>query len=105
MKACCSHGSCKAWAFVQEYYTACLINFGGALNCSATATGAKPNVITGGSRASVPRFPPHFDFSTRTFDDSRWELVDAPHDCVINGTFNETNDDIHHGFLERPVCW
>ena len=45
-----------------------------------------------------------YAYSTASFDDSSWNLVDVPHDSLVNGTFVDNGDD-HHGYLPRNVSW
>ena len=39
------------------------------------------------------------------FDDRAWEIVDAPHDFVIERAAFSDDADSHHGFITRGVGW
>lgn len=38
------------------------------------------------------------------YDDSQWRQVNVPHDYVLEGAFNSTNEP-KHGYLPYPVAW
>lgn len=38
------------------------------------------------------------------WDDSTWQVVDVPHDYVIDGKFSN-KESVSHGFLPRPAAW
>ena len=39
-----------------------------------------------------------------SFDDRQWQRVNLPHDYVLDGTYNRTNEE-KHGFLPLEVAW
>ena len=77
----------------------------GSAEARVTCTkAARPNGLVGGHRKSKPS-PPFLTNRTEAapgFDDSAWELVDAPHDFVArNGTITEGADS-HRGRSTTP---
>lgn len=82
---CCNDMNCLIWQFAEdtrECWT------GQSSNCS------RHNAAwVGGAREpNKHRIPPQ---ALRTFDDSKWELVDVPHDGLINGTYDKSEIEGH----------
>ncbi|HEX3624423.1 MAG TPA: glycoside hydrolase family 2 TIM barrel-domain containing protein [Verrucomicrobiae bacterium] len=50
-------------------------------------------IDTGGNDATAP-----------VFDDAQWQHVDVPHDYVLDGTYNKTNEE-KHGYLPLDIGW
>jgi hypothetical protein len=42
-----------------------------------------------------------YDWAEPSFDDTTWEVRDAPHDAIIEAGNFSINADSHHGFIER----
>lgn len=53
---------------------------------------------------TIPPPPPSSLPISTQYDDSAWQLVDAPHDALLHGEYSESNDP-KMGFLPRGVAW
>ena len=81
---CCNDPMCAVWQFSNT--NVCFIGQGN--NCTTKAK----NWI-GGKRTvpgKAPKPPALHGSIARDYDDSDWEIVDVPHDSVINGEYSES---------------
>ena len=95
--ACCEDILCAAWQYSDKQ--GCRI--GQIANCIT-----KPGEgWTGEARDTPAAMPPASNGpGAKEFNDSFWEIVDLPHDGIINGTFDETNLK-SHGYLPLNTTW
>ena len=95
--ACCEDILCSAWQYSDKQ--GCRI--GQIANCTK-----KPGEgWTGEERDTPAAMPPASDGpGSKEFNDTSWEIVDLPHDGIINGTFAETNLK-SHGYLPLNTTW
>lgn len=61
-------------------------------------------VSFGGRSIPAPHPGPDLAPAARDYDDSDWPVVNAPHDFLISGTYNEANGE-QFGFLPRNISW
>ena len=98
---CCAEGDCEVWQWggqPEEEHLGCWIGLHGEENKS-------PRWQGGGRNGTGPTPPPATSGpTTRNFDDSSWELVDAPHDGMIGGVFSQSASE-SHGYLPFNTTW
>jgi hypothetical protein len=111
MRACCAQEDCHAWAWAYWnqstlHSTQCYIANSTNYSCKGAVQGGV-EVRKGGTRITIPAYPPHFSYADLDFDDRPWTTVDVPHDSLINGTYKKEGPWIHfnHGSLPRNVSW
>ena len=97
---------CLMWQYFDAPKKSCYIHDGtqGPPSCDGHGTGV--NESFGESRATVP--PAIGDrtgvtWKETTFDDSKWDSVNLPHDFVKLSTYSEDADG-HHGYLSRDTA-
>ena len=96
--ACCLSPNCHVWTWNNSVIPRCF--HGGA-----KAVCTRDNFTTvGGSRKTARVRNTNFTFSSQSFDDSLWEIVDTPHDSLINQSY-AANADHLHGHLPRKVSF
>ena len=96
--ACCGNVMCSVWQYSD--YDGCWI--GKITDCHAPDFG---RVGQGGRKTPAQPPPPTTNERTsRDYDDSTWEIVDAPHDALINGEYDE-NSSKDQGYLPKNVTW
>ena len=96
--ACCGNIMCSVWQYSD--YDGCWI--GKITDCHAPDFG---RVGRGGRKTPAQPPPPTTNERTsRDYDDSTWEIVDAPHDAFINGKYDE-NSSKDQGYLQKNVTW
>ena len=94
---CCDEPSCLMWQYVDpSKYSGGGCWVGQSDECSRSET---PWV--GQSRNQTGT---SFGPASRTFNDDSWDTVNAPHDFLISGTFNESYGE-EHAFLPKNVSW
>lgn len=99
MELCCSDIMCAIWQFSAGEKGGCWM--GQSDDCSNTN-----DKWVGGGR-EVPAQPPppaKNGPSARDYNDSSWELVDAPHDGIISGTYSQSGPK-KHGYLPTNITW
>lgn len=104
MKSCCANPECLAWQWKIEQWRngtgGCYQNLEGVpFQCKVDPA----STWVGGSRKAAPPMPA-YSFAEQGFDDSAWEVVDAPHDFVALGDFDEAAQP-NFGYLFRNVSW
>lgn len=96
--SCCSDDMCATWQYAEDQ--GCWMGSSGDCN--------HPNkdwVGAGGRK--VPAAPPEPDPkgpASADYNDSQWELVDAPHDPIIDGEYS-SNNSRGRGFLAGNITW
>ena len=100
MNDCCADEECAIWQFAspasQETH-GCWI--GQSDQCS------KGDWESGERTLPAPTPPPATTGPTsRGYDDSKWELVDVPHDAIVSGTYSQ-GASASHGYLPFNVTW
>ena len=95
--SCCADVMCAIWQYADTQ--GCWI--GNSHDCDHPS-----DVWVGGGRpVPAPQPPPAKNGPTsRDYDDSSWELVDAPHDGIISGTYNESGIR-GQGYLPKNITW
>ena len=91
---CCNQPACMIWQYASAQ--GCWV--GVSDNCETPS-----DSWVGGGRSSVP-VQPVPKLAYKNYDDSDWEIVDVPHDGLINGTY-DSNEDQGHGYLPTPTLW
>lgn len=94
LQACCIEASCDFWQYAAGRAQACWIG-----QCKDTPHGGCIGWVGGSAPAPSPG--PTCPECAKDFDDSDWELVDAPHDYVIATPIDEVNE-AEGGFFSRP---
>lgn len=97
--ACCDSPSCSLWQWCEPGKPC-----GPAGSCwigSSTECQSGEGWISYGRNSSTPVNPAP---ASPSYDDSAWEVVDAPYDVLINGTFNSTESQ-GQAFLPKNVSW
>ena len=94
LDACCSQTMCLIWQYSES--KGCWI--GQSNDC-----GHPNNDWVGGGRKS-PVEPPTPKQAAKDYDDSTWEIIDVPHDGLINGTYDQ-NGVKSHGYIPIEVVW
>ena len=97
--ACCADITCTVWLYSNS--DGCLI--GRSDDCSSSNTKSTRM----GGRRDIPIKPLNFTTNgatSRDFDDSSWEVVDVPHDGLINGVYYK-NGPRGQAYLPRNVTW
>ena len=91
---CCNQLSCKMWQYASGQ---------GCWTGMSDDCGTPNKDWVGGARSSVPaeQKPKQAE---KEYYDNDWEIVDVPHDGVINGTY-DPNEDVGHGYLPSPTLW
>lgn len=87
---CCLSRCCRAWMYDMTT-GACSIDNEREISCQRP-TGAKINVV-GGTRNTPGPLPPVPEMDAvrlqYNFDDSEWEVINAPHDSLLDQHFSE----------------
>ena len=91
---CCLNSMCAIWLFSE--YDGCWI--GQSSDCN------HPNKAWIGGERSVPAPLPPAGPASKDFDDSSWQIVDAPHDALITGAYDESAP-MFHGYLPANTTW
>eukprot|EP01012_Entosiphon_sulcatum_P044925 TRINITY_DN597_c0_g2_i1.p1 TRINITY_DN597_c0_g2~~TRINITY_DN597_c0_g2_i1.p1 ORF type:complete len:1020 (+),score=207.47 TRINITY_DN597_c0_g2_i1:110-3169(+) len=105
-RQCCNNPSCEVWQWCPPGSTTCSPapscwtghrdqcqdNKSGWVSMGRNSTGPSP-----GQNCTSPYCQPDFD-------DSKWRLLNLPHDFVVEGTFGPNNDG-SHGFLPKGTGW
>ena len=91
--ACCDQVLCAIWQYSES--KGCFI--GQSNDCH-------PNKDWIGGGRDIPAIPSPSGPASKDFDDSKWEVVDVPHDGIINGTFNQSGVK-SHGYLPIETVW
>ncbi|XP_062504714.1 beta-galactosidase BoGH2A-like [Corticium candelabrum] len=100
MKDCCSDVMCAIWQFSSASNQGCWM--GQSEDCNHSSA-----IWVGGGR-QVPAQPPppaKNGPTSRDYDDKSWELVDAPHDGIISGTYSQTTGPEKHAYLPTNITW
>ena len=95
--SCCGDIMCAIWQFAADQ--GCWL--GTSNDCN------HPSSDWVGGERTVPAKPPppaKNGPTTRNYDDSSWEVVDAPHDGIISGAYSQ-NASRSHGYLPFNVTW
>ena len=101
--ACCSIALCEIWQYEMWPYAS---GYGCWIGASDDCNHPNENWVGGGGR-KTPALPPKPDPSgpaSTSYDDSKWELVDAPHDPIIKGQYNSSNYR-GRGYLAGNITW
>ena len=96
--ACCSDSMCQIWQYANDA--------GCWAGTSDDCNHQSKDWVGGGGRktpAPLPQPNPSGPAST-SYDDSKWELVDAPHDPIITGQYN-TSHYRARGYLAGNITW
>ena len=94
--ACCGDPSCAIWQYAREK--------GCWIGTSSDCTHKNTAWVGGGRDLPVPPLPPAKTGPTsRRYDDSSWEVVDVPHDGIINGNYSETDGPEKQAYLPKNV--
>ena len=96
---CCSDVMCEIWQYASD--KGCWIGTSDAYDCN------HPNKDWVGGGRKTPAPPPKPDPKGPAFtsyDDSMWELVDAPHDPIIKGQYDSSNNR-GRGYLAGNITW
>ena len=94
--ACCREYMCPIWQYSKK--DGCWI--GQSNDCSY-----KSQDWVGGERnTSTPTPGPIPQQATKEYDDSKWEIVDVPHDGLINGTYDQSAEK-SHAYLPMATLW
>ena len=97
--ACCYSLGCRVWVWNRTVIPHCYHG------TAASVCGASPNRTSVGARRSTDRLlRSNLALADTVLDDSSWQIVDAPHDSLINATYAQTADHLH-GHLPRNVSW
>ena len=95
-EACCSESTCLIWQYSEK--DGCWI--GQSSDCSH-----KNQDWVGGGRNSSNLPPgPIPGPASKDYDDSTWEVLDVPHDGLINGSYDE-NAVKSHAYLPMATLW
>ena len=95
---CCSDIMCQIWQYAHDQ--------GCWIGTSDDCNHPNKDWVGGGGRktpAPLPKPDPSGPAST-TYDDSKWELIDAPHDPIVKGQYNSSNYR-GRGFLAGNITW
>ena len=92
--ACCGESMCLIWQFSAS--NGCWI--GASSSCSNSTED-----WVGGGRNSSPVVPTPLPAS-KFYDDSEWEVIDVPHDGLINGTYDKSAVK-SHAYLPIEQLW
>jgi hypothetical protein len=97
--ACCGSSSCAIWQFdVGNPEDGCWIGQSDDCNHPNTAW------VGGGREIPAPLPPSPGSPSAKDFDDSSWEVVDLPHDGIIEGTYDQSAVK-SHAYLPLNTTW
>ena len=97
LDACCGDEMCAIWQYAS--------NKGCWIGQSSDCKHPNNDWVGGGRNTPAPPLPPAKTGPiSRDYDDSSWELVDAPHDGIITGTYSETGPK-SHGYLPTNITW
>ena len=94
LDACCGQGTCLIWQYSDS--KGCWI--GQSSDCAHQNS----DWVGGGRKASVQ--PPTPKQAAKDYDDSMWEVVDVPHDGLINGTYDQSGAK-SHAYLPIETLW
>ena len=93
--ACCNDFNCIVWQYNDSL--GCFI--GQSKDCQHPSKG-----WVGGGR-DPPKPPTQYPKqAAKNYDDSEWEIVDVPHDGLINGTYDQNSVE-GHGYLPIRNLW
>ena len=95
--ACCAEVMCAIWQFAKDQ--GCWM--GQSNDCN------HPNNDWVGGGRTVPATPPppsKTGPTSRGYDDSLWEIIDVPHDGIINGTYDQGSSR-GQGYLPKSATW
>lgn len=110
-QACCTDNACAVWQWSEPAQS------GGCWRGFCSGTWNKNNAWVGGNRSAPypiapppPPLPPNETFpETKVgYDDSSWQLVNAPHDSLINQSANKQlcpDGCSGHSYLPRYDAW
>ena len=94
---CCGNMMCAIWQYTDSQ--------GCWIGQSSDCNHASSSWVGGGRDTPAKPLPPATDGPTsRTYDDSNWELVDVPHDSLINGEYYEQGVR-GQAYLPKNVTW
>ncbi len=91
--ACCGDGECLVWQYADSQ--GCWM--GQSNDCNH-----KASIWVGGGRDSA--IVPLPGQAKVDYDDSSWEMVDVPHDGIINGTYDQNGVE-SHAYLPIKSLW
>ena len=92
--ACCLDMNCAIWQYANDQ--GCWI--GNSNDCN------HPNNDWVGGGRQTPAPPSPNGPTSRSYDDSTWEIIDAPHDSLITGIYNQT-EIRGQGYLPKNTTW
>lgn len=96
--ACCGDTSCMVWQWEDP-----ATQGGGCwMGDSTECTNKSPKWVGAGRTEPGPVAP---TAANKTYDDSAWRVVNAPHDFSIEGAFNESTPGSGQSYLPRNVSW
>lgn len=99
--ACAYNPDCLMWQH-SDSNRHCIHGFEG-YSCQPASKPGEGSQY-GGTRSPAQASQPVktvYDWAQPSFDDTTWEVIDAPHDAIIQvGNFSE-GADTHHGFIDR----
>ena len=95
---CCADVMCPIWQYTDSQ--GCWI--GPSSDCNHTSSS-----WVGGGRdtPAKPLPPPDSGPTSRDFDDSNWEIVDAPHDSIITGEYAQNGTVRGQAYLPKNITW
>lgn len=95
LDACCSQFGCLIWQYSES--DGCWIGQ------SSDCTHPNKDWVGGGRKPPVqpPKMPKQ---AKKDYDDSKWEIVDVPHDGLINGTYDQAGVK-SHAYLPIETLW
>ena len=95
---CCADNMCAIWQYADA--KGCWI--GESTDCSHVA---KEWLGGGRDTPGKPQPPATSGQTSRKYDDSKWEMVDLPHDALITGEYSEDSGPRKQAYLLRNVTW
>ena len=100
---CCLSSYCRGWVFELATGT-CRLDTERVFSCDTVTKAA----TVGGTRSIPAPNPPlstqDFQRMSQDFDDSKWQLVDAPHDSLISSEFS-VNASLSQGSLPYGIAY
>ena len=98
--ACCSLSTCEIWQFTYGVAVPCQVGI------SSNCTTAKEKIIGQCREQAVDPSPKASSTpeTSKTYDDSEWEIVDVPHDSIISQPYQPRNEMLA-GYLPKNSTW
>ena len=103
---CCSQLNCSTWIF-REFSTPRNDTWRSGCHVGQSNDCAPSDEDWLGEQRPLPTAPPtpvQNNRASRDYDDSKWEVVNAPHDGIVGGTYSIDGPE-HNGYLQQNTTW